>query len=109
MDWLNEVNIPGIVFLTGDRHHSEVVKMDRPGNYPLYDITNSPLTSGEAAPSGIEVNSPIRVAGTLVVTQNYSRIKVLGPQDDRRMQVEFVDRNGQVLGKFEVAAKGLKK
>ncbi|WP_126244460.1 alkaline phosphatase D family protein [Chitinophaga rhizosphaerae] len=109
MDWLNEVDIPGIVFLTGDRHHSEVVKMDRPGNYPLYDITNSPLTSGEAAPSGIEVNSPIRVAGTLVVTQNYSRIKVLGPQNDRRMQVEFVDRNGRVLGKFEVAAQELKK
>lgn len=109
MDWLNTVDIPGIVFLTGDRHHSEVIRLERPGNYPLYDITNSPLTSGEAAPSGAEVTSPIRVPGTLVVTQNYSRIKVLGPQNDRRMQVEFVDRNGQILGKFEVAAKALKK
>ncbi len=109
MDWLNEVNISGIVFLTGDRHHSEVIRLDRKGNYPLYDITNSPLTSGEAAPSGAEVNSPIRIPGTLVVTQNYSRIKVLGPPNDRKMQVEFVDRGGQVLGKFEVAAKDLKK
>ncbi|WP_157962757.1 alkaline phosphatase D family protein [Chitinophaga deserti] len=109
MDWLNEVNIPGIVFLTGDRHHSEVIRLNRKDNYPLYDITNSPLSSGEAAPSGAEVNSTIRVPGTLVVTQNYSRIRVLGPQNDRKMQVEFVDRGGQVLGKFEVSAKDLKK
>lgn len=109
MNWLEEVNVPGIVFLTGDRHHSEVIRFNRPGNYPLYDITNSPLTSGEAAPSGDEVNSPIRVPGTLVVTQNYSRIKVFGPKEDRKMAVEFVDGKGQVLGKFEVRANDLKK
>ncbi len=32
--------------LSGDRHHSEVIKMERPGTYPLYDITVSPLDIG---------------------------------------------------------------
>jgi alkaline phosphatase D len=34
------------LFLTGDRHHSEIVKSEKPGNYDLYDITISPFTSG---------------------------------------------------------------
>jgi len=38
--------IPGIIFLTGDRHFSEITKLEREGNYPLFDFTISPFTSG---------------------------------------------------------------
>ena len=46
MDFLTEQKINGVLFLTGDRHHSEIIKVERPGTYPLYDITVSPLISG---------------------------------------------------------------
>ena len=46
MNFLKEYKINGVLFLTGDRHHSEIIKVERPGTYPLYDITVSPLTSG---------------------------------------------------------------
>ena len=37
--------IDGVMFLSGDRHFSELLKIDRPGAYPLYEYTSSPLTS----------------------------------------------------------------
>ncbi|MGH2553981.1 MAG: alkaline phosphatase D family protein, partial [Chitinophagaceae bacterium] len=37
MDFLKENNINGVLFLTGDRHHSEIIKIERPGTYALYD------------------------------------------------------------------------
>lgn len=45
MEWLksalviSKANFKFIV--TGDRHHSEVIKYNREGRYPLYDITSS--------------------------------------------------------------------
>ena len=34
MNFIKEYKISGVVFLTGDRHHSEIIKVDRPGHYP---------------------------------------------------------------------------
>ena len=46
MDFLYANKINGVLFLSGDRHHTEVIKVNREGTYPLYDITVSPLTAG---------------------------------------------------------------
>ncbi len=61
MEFLNRTKIKGVLFLTGDRHHSEIVKTERPGNYDLYDITISPFTSGVSKVKGDEINNPSRV------------------------------------------------
>ncbi len=45
MHFIKDYKIKGVVFLTGDRHHSEIIKVDRPVHYPLYDVTVSALTS----------------------------------------------------------------
>jgi alkaline phosphatase D len=43
-----DAKVPGVFFLTGDRHHTCLQKLERAGNlYPLYDLTISPLTSGQ--------------------------------------------------------------
>ncbi|MFC3856280.1 alkaline phosphatase D family protein [Chitinophaga sp. GCM10012297] len=110
MDFLERHSIPGILFLTGDRHHSEVVKLPRKGNYPLYDITSSPLTSGVGGVLwGNEKDNPYRVPGTLVVTQNFARISVSGPKGGRRLKLEFMDKGKKVLGGFEVSQQDLMK
>lgn len=44
--------INGVLFLSGDRHHTELTKVSRAGTYPLYDLTSSPLTSGSHADDG---------------------------------------------------------
>ncbi|MEM9681262.1 MAG: alkaline phosphatase D family protein, partial [Bacteroidota bacterium] len=47
---LHDEKISGVVFMSGDRHHTEISRMERPEAYPLVDITCSPLTSGTHNP-----------------------------------------------------------
>ncbi len=102
----NKIN--GVLFLTGDRHHSEVIKETRPGAYPLYDVTASPYTSGVAKAGGKEANNPARVAGTLVEAQNFAKISVSGKRNERILRVEFMGIKGDKLGEWSVGEKEVK-
>jgi alkaline phosphatase D len=108
MGFLTAEKISGVIFLTGDRHHSEVIRYERNGNYPLYDVTSSPFTSGVSKVSGVETNNPYRVANTLVEAQNYSRVTITGNKDDRKLTVEFVGIKGEKLASWSVGEKELK-
>ncbi|HAN40048.1 MAG TPA: phosphodiesterase [Chitinophagaceae bacterium] len=107
LQFLEQHKIPGVVFFTGDRHHSEVIKVDRAGTYPLYDITSSPLTSGSHKFGGPEKDNPYRVVGVENI-QNYSRISFTGNDKNRTMKVEFIDKNGVVLQSWSIAAAALR-
>jgi alkaline phosphatase D len=108
MDFLASEKINGVVFLTGDRHHSEVIRYDRVGTYSLYDITSSPLTSGVAKVGGKEKDNAARVPGTLVEEQNYTRISITGKKDERKLLVEFLGIKGQQLASWSISEKELK-
>lgn len=60
------------------------------------------MTAGVARVSGTEKDNPARVANTLVETQNFTRVSVSGPTNNRKLKVEFVSGKGEVLGKWEV-------
>lgn len=107
MNFLDEYKISGVLFLTGDRHHSEIIKVERPGNYPLYDITVSPLTSGTHTFGGPEKNNPFRVFG-LDEKQNYGRISISGKKGERQLAVTFLGVKGDKLGEWSVSEKELK-
>ncbi len=108
MDMLTRNKINGVLFLTGDRHHSEIIKQERPGTYPLYDVTASPYTSGVGRIQGKEINNPARVNGSLVEAQNFARIAVSGKRDERVLKVEFLGIKGEKLGEWSVSEKELK-
>lgn len=107
MDFLQEYRINGVLFLTGDRHHSEIIKVERPGTYPLYDITVSPLTSGTHVFGSAEKNNPYRVLG-IDQLQNYGRFSFSGPRNDRKLTVDFLGLKGEKLGTWSVSEKELK-
>lgn len=44
LDLLKKTNANGVLFISGDRHWAELSRLDRPGDYPLYDLTSSALT-----------------------------------------------------------------
>lgn len=104
MAFLDQYNINGVIFLTGDRHHSEVIKRERKGRYPLYDITSSSLTAGIARTYGDEKNNPDRVSME-VTEHNYSRISVTGPKDQRKLTVEFMNIKGEKITEWSVLLK----
>jgi alkaline phosphatase D len=107
MNFIKEYKINGIVFLTGDRHHSEIIKVDRPGTYPLYDITVSPLTSGTHSFGGPEKNNPYRVLG-IDEKQNYGKFSFSGKTGNRKMTVTYFGIKGDKLGEWSISEKDLK-
>ncbi len=109
IDFLSNQKINGVVFLTGDRHHSEVIEMQRANDYPLYDITISPLTSGVGKVSGKELDNPFRVVNTLIEAQNFGKISFFGSKGNRTMKVDFIGKNGEQLGNWIVEENKLKK
>ncbi len=97
LDWLAENSIHGIVFLSGDRHRTELARYTRPGNYPLYELTCSPLTSRARPARDQEADRPGLVAGTHTGQRNFCRLDFEGPLSDRQMTIRVFDANGEAL------------
>ncbi len=103
---IEELKIDGVIFLTGDVHHTELTKLDLENGYPLYDLTISPLTSGVAG-RGAEDN-PLQVDGTLVKKKTYAHINVYGTRQERAIEIKVYDSNGVEQWKKEIKASDLK-
>ncbi|MFN3593819.1 MAG: alkaline phosphatase D family protein [Thiobacillaceae bacterium] len=95
--WLRRQNIPGVVFLSGDRHFTELIRREVKDLYPLYELTCSPLTAVAHSPQDKELDNPLRVRGTLVTQRNFCSIDVTGPADDRRLVLRSHDSDGRLL------------
>jgi alkaline phosphatase D len=107
-DWLQAQRIDGVVFLSGDRHFTELLKLDRPGTYPLYEFTSSPLTSRPwATPDAVERDNPAVVPGTLIGQRQFGMIRVTGPGNDRTLALESYDATGKMLWRHEIRARDL--
>jgi alkaline phosphatase D len=107
MNFLTANRINGVLFISGDRHHSAITRVNRSGTYPLYDITTSPLTAGTHGFSADEADSPYRVFG-LVGKQNYSRFTISGPEKARKLMVQFLGVRGENLGEWSITEAALK-
>ena len=107
MKTITDNKINGVLFFTGDRHHSEVIKQERNGTYPLYDVTVSPYTSGTHKFSGPEKNNIARVFG-LDEKQNFGKVSVTGKAKERVLKVDFIGTKGENLGQWSVSEKELK-
>ncbi len=100
-----ERGIEGVIFLTGDRHQTELLKLQPEGFYPIYEYTNSPLTSG---PSTGKEENPLRVPGTLVQERNFGLMTFSGPRTDRELKITTINAEGKVLWEYTIRARDLK-
>jgi alkaline phosphatase D len=108
-DWLLAQKIDGVVFLSGDRHFTELLKVERLGTYPLYEFTSSPLTSRPwANPDANERQNPDLVPGTLIGQRQFGMIRVTGPGNDRVLALESYDVSGNLLWRNEIRARDLR-
>lgn len=105
-DAIRKENIPGVIFLSGDRHHSEVTKLDRPGTYPLYDFTLSSLTAGISLAKD-EPNFN-RVPGSLVEEHNFGYFTISGKRKERVLKLSVIGVDGRELYKLELNENELK-
>lgn len=90
---IEEEGIKNVIFLTGDRHFTELAELDLSDGRKLYDLTCSPLTSGAYAPSE---ENPLRVEGTLVAERNFGLLSVTGKSKERVLTISIFDTDGQM-------------
>jgi alkaline phosphatase D len=108
-EFLREEKIEGVVFLSGDRHYSELIRRTDLGTYPLFDFTSSPLTAGNSKPFKEEENNPHRVPNTLVLeTKNFGLIEVSGKPKNRKLTLRTIDIKGKERWRHEINENELK-
>ncbi|MFN0050146.1 MAG: alkaline phosphatase D family protein [Cytophagales bacterium] len=104
---LKNEKIPGVIFFSGDRHHSEVSKLVRTDAYPLHDFTISSLTSRANTRAKDEKNS-LRIPESLLTERNFGMIEVTGSKNERQLKLIFCDVNGVEKWSTIIKAKDLK-
>ncbi len=100
-------NISGVIFLSGDRHHTELSMLHEAGHYPIYDITSSPITAGPNPKADKEANAN-RVPGTFVGQRNFALLDFSGAKENRALTVSVYDSNGKQLWTKSISLKELR-
>jgi alkaline phosphatase D len=109
VDFIVRHRIRGVLFLSGDRHETELLRVTPEGFYTLYDFTSSPLTAGltNPMPKG-EENNPLRVPGTLVNDMHsFGLLRFSGKCNERTLEMQVVDREGKVRWTHTIKASDL--
>ena len=109
MDFLEREKISGVIFLSGDRHHTELIKINRENAYPLYDFTSSAITSfRRRTRRSSERNNVDRIPGTLTDKQNYGRISVAGAPGSRVCTLFTYNNRGKLEWEYKISENDLK-
>ena len=95
LDRIEAEDIRGVVFLSGDRHTTELSEITLSNGRKVYDLTVSPLTSGTGHAKD-EPNS-LRVEGTYVEQRNYAVLSFDGPRKNRTCTIEVKGTDGTLL------------
>lgn len=98
---ITENNITGVVFLSGDRHCTELSQLTLENGQMIYDLTVSPLTSGPYDTS--KEDNKLRVEGTTVPERNFATLDFSGPKDKRTMTITIFNSAGEKKWTREIA------
>ena len=103
LQWLSEAKIDGVVFLSGDKHHTEMLEIQRKNAYPLYELTCSPFTAGTHEKwLADERKKPTLIQETLVGEKNFCKLIFTGPRKNRTMTLESYNVDGKRLWSKEI-------
>lgn len=89
---IEEEGIKNVIFLSGDRHHTELCQYTNSVGNTVYDLTVSPLTSSPA-PKGDAANT-LLVEGTFYDKRNFGVLEFSGPRTARSIAIHIYDSNG---------------
>lgn len=101
MQYIVDQRIKNVIFLTGDRHHSELSMVEDEG-IKIYDFTVSPLTSG--AHDASDEPNVNRVEGSHVGIRNFGLMEITGPRLERKVRLSLYDTDGNQLWEYMIEA-----
>lgn len=88
---IGDEGLKNIIFLTGDRHFTELTELKLPNGTYIYDLTVSPLTSGVNTRPDSNV---LRVPGTAVTEHNFGMLTFSGKIQERKLTIKIFDSFG---------------
>ena len=74
LDLIESTAANGVVFISGDRHWSEISAVNQQTAYPLYDVTCSSLN--QLHERGTPTDNPLRVSETTYHQENYGMLTI---------------------------------
>ncbi len=105
--WLQETGVEGVVFLSGDTHFTALTRLERQDNYPLYELSCSPLTAGPRAGALPSLRIP-PLPDTFVGERNFCQLDFSGPAQGRHLSIRVFDANGKQKWQRDIAAAELR-
>ncbi len=107
LSFIRDNNISGVLFISGDVHHSVMIKQDNKDFYPFYDYSSSSITAGLFYDAKKLVN-PMVVDGSVISDEhNFGLLKFTGRRNDRLLTIETVNTQGKVVWSFKIHQKDL--
>ncbi|HET9332942.1 MAG TPA: alkaline phosphatase D family protein [Gemmatimonadota bacterium] len=106
LDWIRERRIEGVIFVDGDRHLSELMRDDRAGLYPLYELTASPIANRPFV-TGLELPNPIRIGG-YAAGYSYGVLELDTTKPPGRLTFLVKDAEGVEVMRHEVTLSDLR-
>lgn len=108
---IKENHVSGVLFVNGDRHHSEMFKHQLNNIYPIYEFTNSSLTS---VATGIRKRSqeyinPARIHG-VTKAHVFGKISIFPDHQDEEnllILLETINKRGKILWKETISLKDI--
>lgn len=89
--------IKGVVFLTGDRHFSELSGMKNNAGNWIYDLTSSSLTAGAYTSALEKSKNEYRIPGTVTAENNFCVLKLSGPFRQRTLTITNFNAQGKEM------------
>ena len=102
---LNEEDIRGVIFLSGDRHNGELTRLQLPNGNWVYDLTSSPLTSSSY--DHTDEPNTLRVEGTMIGRRHFAELNFSGPRKDRVLEVIMRGVAGDTIWTRQIRAKDM--
>lgn len=102
--------IDGVVFLSGDRHHSELLKLEySKDSYTFYEFTSSGITSFRHRTRRTpEKNNPNRVGKSLADFQNFGKIFIDGEPGSKNCTFRIYNKRGKLYFEHTINENDLK-
>ena len=89
------------VFVDGDRHMSELMRAEREGVYPLYELTSSPIANRPFV-GGLDLENPIRIGG-YAAGDSYGVVELDTTRSPGRLTFRIMDAAGNEIVRREVS------
>lgn len=106
--FIERENIKGVIFLTGDKHYTELSAMQNKAGNWVYDLTTSPLTSGPYSDALTKELNAYRVEGSFFGQHNFSMLHFSGPRTNRKLEIRNYDANGKETWTKTITREGVK-